>query len=228
LKRDRRVLPASFFLAGLCALGLLIPSRPAFAGYECVARGIQGSDDQTAIHQKITVTIDAQYSKATTRLERLLNFGYSREMGRRFFLIHSYGPDRGHLKPNYLSMSYTAPLKTTIKPLFAFLVLNTGEYVQSLVIDAQGRRWLGSLEAGLFNFPDRVVVSFTSKETVFLDAFEKAKTMAIELKYADGETLVRETFDISRPNDAIERTLDAASEMEKSNECKFIDPGVEL
>lgn len=222
---------ARFFPAGVCVLSLFLPLPSALAeGYECVAEALQGKEDLSSVYQKISVTVDRGYLYPGIRVQRLLNFGYLPGLGRQFFEISSSGPDTGLLKPNYLGMDFTAPLKPPIRPLFAFLILDSGEYVQHLVIDAQGRRWISSFELEReFYSPNSVTVSFTVTESTFLNAFEKAKTMAVELKYADGETLIRKTFDITRPESTLWSALIAAVQKERnySRNCRILEQEIE-
>ena len=210
---------------------LLFATHPAMAGYNCVAKEIQG--DPSARYDSVTATVmdDNRYK---THVERLINLGVldPKRYSRRFFVINYWSTTDSPWNATNLGFNFPVQLKAPIRPLFAFLILNSGEYVERLVMDANGRDQLFGLKAQFSAGapPPQLTVSFGlgTPDKSFLDALGKATLMAIELKYSDGETLTREAFNVSR-SDIMQRTLDSALKMYNENreKCEYVPPQVE-
>lgn len=219
-----------FLISSVLSLSIALSSSTAFADYECIAENVQGAAGTESPSQKVSATFYNRYFQRITMLDRVLEFGPRPDWSRARLHLRSNGPLAGFVRPAWLSTDFTYIRRPAAKALFAFLVLDSGQHVSSLVRDAQGRTWFGSIEGKSFRAADRVYASFQVNDADFVTAFDKAKTLVLELKYADGETMVRETFDVTRPDQTIEQTLSTVAEMHKEIEkrCKIYQPELEF
>jgi hypothetical protein len=224
---------------GALLVTLLVAPSPAMAGYSCVVKETVG--DPSTRHQRLTATAADINNNTQTRanLEQVIELGApdSEKKMRRFFVIDYWGMLEDPWYATNLGFNFPAYVKLPARPLFAFLILDSGEHVERLVMDANGRDNYGfKAQVGPYTPIPRITISFglvyTSPDAgdrAFLNALGKAKQMSIELKFADGETLTRETFDVSR-SDVMQRAMDTAIGMYKGNteKCEFIPSQVEL
>jgi len=215
---------------------LLSAAPHAMAGYECVAAKTLG--DPAARYDRITaIVMDNDRNK--THVERLINLGVldPKRYSRRFFVINYWSATDRPWTATNIGFSFPVQVSAPVRPLFGFLILNTGEHVEKLVMDADGRDqvWRTKIRFSAGVPPPLLTVSFgfhyqstDLRETAFLDALGRATSMAIELKYADGETLTRETFGVNHED--MQNTLDSALKMYSENreKCRFIPPQVEF
>jgi hypothetical protein len=121
-----------------------------------------------------------------------------------------------------LRVNYGAYVKTPKKAIYAFLTLESGERFTHLVEDSIG---VSQIYRGNRRITDETWAQFEVRDKAFLAALERSKTLAIDLKYADGESLAREIVDMSRPA-RMQELFDTASEMAKDykKNCKYIEP----
>ncbi|HKY19438.1 MAG TPA: hypothetical protein VJL82_10935 [Rhizomicrobium sp.] len=214
-----------FFPIALIAAG---PS--AMAGYQCVAQNMRG--DPTVRFDRVTATV---LDRHRTYVEHLINLGVTdpKLYLRRSFVInysvinYSNATDSPAIVTS-VGFNFPVFVKPPIRPLFAFLILDSGEYVARLAMDADGRDqvWRSKVGSKTGAPPYYLLVSFSvdTENRIFLDALGKAASMAIELKYIDGETLTRETFSVGR--EYIQDTQILAQKMyrENSEKCRVVPP----
>ena len=213
---------------------LLCAVSPALAGYECTVKNMTG--DPVGRYDRVEATA-MDDNRFKTHVERIINLGnFEPKRYARFFVINYWSStDRPWIATN-MSFNFMANLKAPNRPLFAFLILDTGDYVERLVMDANGRDNFGSMLQFSPKTPEpKIMASFgfsyqssIDQERRFLAALGQATSMAIELKYFDGQTLARETVSVSHLD--MESALNSAREMYRGNKekCEFIPQQVEF
>lgn len=214
-------------------VALLFAAPPAMARYDCVAEEMHG--DPASRYEKATATVSEGggiSQKHKINVQQLINLGVldPKRYSRRFFVINYWGTMDSPWNATNIDFNFPVHVKAPNRPLFAFLILNSGEYVERLVMDANGRDQFGGIARFSADAPaPQITASFgfirkslDAPETSFLDALSKATLMTIELKYSDGETLARETFNVSRST-IMQHTLDSALKMHKEykEKCRF-------
>lgn len=191
------------------------------ARFECRASATEG--DPTASHELVVASFWDNFSYSDPlRVSVVRQLFLSVPPGhsnRSRLLTLRYGETRE--KPwasRGINISYRVPTDELKRPLFGFLILDSGEYVVRLAQDETYREKIApgtKLSAVHINpgYPKG------SPDEAFLGALGKANSVAFELKYADGETVVRQTFGL-KPTELMQRTL--ATVLEGGN-CKYWD-----
>ena len=202
-------------------VALLFATPHAVARFECHVGSTDGAPPGP--HERVSATIWDEYARDSptgVRVVREIQSSVPEGYWSRSRVVNfKYGKTKDSPWNLWqVGVSYYVSVEDRQRPLFGFLILDSGEYVVRLGEQRNEREkvdpkksliWVSIITGYPKDAPDQ---SFT-------DALNRARTMSFVVKYADGETLLRESFDL-KITDVMKSNLATVLRMDREN-CKY-------